>query len=247
MQVAVVNSIYQNRTRGLTVKNPLNNASSAGSFASSFSNYSSENVKANFLPSFGIARKVGKAEIIDRETGEPILADVKRDTVGSYVTFNLNLGRKSLGFLTMNCDSIYPVAEHVITLPTDNIPKVVNLRTIEGEKYSGIGTALIKTAIQESYNNKSYGNLWLNAEKGYERNLSPYRSNENPIPFYYKMGFRSPDEELDKFIKKCIQDNKIRRLPDTATLLLTTEAKNKWLKEISLSPIMKLKKIPLAG
>lgn len=209
--------------------------------------YSSENVKANFLHFWGFSSKVGKVDIVDRNTGKPVQADVKRYAVGPYVTFNLNIGRKELGFLTMNRDSIYPVAQHVMTLPTDNIPKIDNLRTIEGEKYSGIGTALIKTAIQESYNNKCYGNLWLQAEKGYERNRSCYRSNENPIPFYYKMGFKSPDEEIDSYIKKCIQENKLHKLPDIAVLILTPEARDKWLHDISLSPVMKPKNYRRAG
>lgn len=247
MRISTINQINLNKNNKLISAKNIRSEKTFNTTSASFSAYSAENVKANFLPSFGSARKVGKVVIYDRETGEAVKADVKRDTVGSYVTFNVNMGRKELGFLTMNCDSIYPVAQHVLTLPTDNIPKVVNLRTIEGEKYAGIGSALIKTAIQESYNNKSYGNLWLHAEKGYERHLSPYRSNENPIPFYYKMGFKSPDEKLDLYIKICIKTNQIHKLPEMATLLLTTESRDKWLQDISLSPVMKLKNYQLAG
>lgn len=208
--------------------------------------YTGENIKANFMPSFSAARKVGKAKITEKETGKAIFADVKKDTIGSYVTFTLNVGRKKLGFLTMNRDSLYPVAQHVLTLPTDNIPKVTNLRTIEGSKYSGIGTALIKTAVQESYNNNSYGNLWLNAEKGYERTLSSYRSNENPIPFYYKMGFTSPDKETDRHIRRCLEEGRLQNLPDITMLLLTSESRDKWLSEIFENPVMKIKNPLLA-
>lgn len=247
MRVSKINLI---NSQNISIKNVNNKYSSnlSGSVnKSDFAVYNGENLKANFMPSFSGARKVGKVEITERETGKQVQADVKKDIIGPYVKFTVNAGRKELGFLTMNCDSLYPVAQHVITLPTDNIPQVTNLRTIEGDKYSGVGTALIKTAIQESYNNKSYGNLWLNAERGYERTLSSYRSNENPIPFYYKMGFQSPEEEIDCKIKQCLKEGKTQNLPEITTLLLTSESRDKWLKDIFANPVMKIKNPRLAG
>ncbi len=194
--------------------------SSAGN-KQTLSAYSSENIKANFMPSFGFSKKVGKANIIERNTGRVVEADVRRDVMGPFVTYNLNLGRKELGFLVMDRDTIYPEPQHVITFPTDNIPKVLNLRTIEGEKYSGIGTALIKSAVNESFNNNSYGTLWLTAEKGYEKNRSPYRSDENPIPFYYKIGFKSPDRSQDAYIRECLEKKEYGKLPNIAVLIFS--------------------------
>lgn len=214
--------------------------------------YSSDNVKANYIPNFNGFKRVGYTTLKHRATGIPVRAELRKDTIkkdnnGSYSSFSLIMDGKEAGFMVMDCDSVYPVAEHVMTFPTDNIPKVTHLRSLEGEKYSGIGTALIKAAIQESYNNGNYGNLWLTTEKGFTKSYSKYRSDENPIPFYYKVGFKSPDKKTDNFITNCIKNNKYNDLPISANLLLTQEAKNKWLKELVKNPIMKFKKAPMAS
>lgn len=232
MQVSRLSSINFNNIIGITPKHSKNEFTGQMDSSTSCLKYSADNVKANFMPSFGLGRKVGKVGIIDNETGLLVQADIKKTKVGSYVTFDVGLGRKKLGYLTMNLDTIYPVPEHVLTFPTDNIPKVTNLRTIEGNKYSGIGTALIQTAVKESVKNKSYGNLWLSSEKGYEKYLSSYRSDENPIPFYYKMGFRSPDREIDEHIQRCLENHNYYDLPEITTLILCQEERSRLTDEV---------------
>ena len=212
--------------------------------------YSAENVKANFIPNFNGYKKVGYTTLKHRVTGIPVRAElrkntIKKDNIGSFSFFSLILDREEIGYMVLDCDSVYPVAEHVMTFPTDNIPKVAHLRSIGGDKYSGIGTALIKAAIQESYNNGNYGNLWLTSEKGYAKSFSKYRSDENPIPFYYKVGFKAPNKKTDNLITNCLKNNKYEDLPKFADLLLTQEAKNKWLKELVKNPIMKFKRTPI--
>ncbi len=212
---------------------------------SKFSNYSAANVKAKFLPSFYGYRKAGKTYIKDKKTQTPVLADIKRNKIGDFISFKLMVGREEAGYLDMVCDSIFPEEKYVLTQPYNNIPEICHLRSIMGDKYSGIGTELIKTAIQESCNQGGFGNLWLKAEKGYARTLSEYRSDENPIPFYYKVGFCSPDPDMDKFIKKCIDETNYYSLPDSTLLLLTPEARNKWLEQLVNNPIIRFKEDPI--
>ena len=191
------------------------------------------------MPSFSAARKVGKTGIIERETGNIVQVDVRREEIGPYITYTLNSGRKELGFLTMNLDSIYPIPEQIFTLKNDNIPKITNLRTLAGEKYAGIGTSLIKLAIKESKNNGSNGNLWLNAEKGYGKTLSPYRSDENPIPFYYKLGFKALNEDIDQYIQTCLDMQEYNKLPAIAKLVLMPEAVAKFPQDFTQLSIFK--------
>ena len=81
---------------------------------------------------------------------------------------------------------------------------------------------LINAAINESKKRGKNGSLWLKTEKGYAHSLSDYRKNENPIPFYYKLGFRSMDKEMDSFIKRCIKTSNYFSLPPSEILLLSS-------------------------
>lgn len=206
--------------------------------------YSLENLQARYIPSFKAYRKTGKTTVIDKKTGYEVPADIKKEKIGDFVSFKLMIGRKEAGFLDMYCNSVFPEDKYVLTEPTNNIPEVRHLRSILGEDYAGIGTALIKTAIQESCNNGGLGNLWLESEKGYERTLVPYRSDENPIPFYYKMGFVSPNTDIDEFIKSCLKKTDYLKLPDSTLLLLTPESRNYWLEKLVSNPIIKFKEVP---
>ena len=47
-------------------------------------------------------------------------------------------------------------------------------------------------------------------------------ANENPIPFYYKMGFKSPDFMIDSLIRKSIDSGNLGLLPESTVLLLSS-------------------------
>ncbi len=201
----------------------------------------SKQIKANFLPSFGRYKNVGTSYIKDRKTGSEIKAVVKKDKIGSYISFKLFVGKKEVGFLDMDSASVVPEVDFIVTEQTNAFPKVLHLRTLEGEKYRGIGTELIKIAIQESYNCGKKGNLWLEAKEGYAEGLSDYRSGENPIPFYYKCGFYSPIEKVDKQIREKLSDKDFRNLPEYELLILDSNARDNWLNELSENPILQSK------
>ena len=196
------------------------------------SNYSPENIRANYAPSFQRYKKVGKAIINERANDNDIYADIKKEKIGDYISMQLNVGRNLAGFIDIDFDSAVPIKDNLLSLSTNCIPEILHLRSILGDKYSGIGTVLIKAAVRESYENGGMGNLWLVSEKCYEKGLSKYRSNENPIPFYYKTGFKSPDKNTDTYIQNCLKAKNYDKLPKSTLLILTPEARDTYLKEL---------------
>ncbi len=188
-------------------------------------------IKSKYCPSFGKFRKVDDVTLLDKNSGFNVKASLCREKIGDYVSYKIFVDRKEAGYMDMNCRSLFPEGDYVLTQPDNVIPQITHLRSILGERYSGIGTALVNAAVKESRKRGNDGCLFLTSEKGYARNFSTYRSNENPIPFYYKLGFEAVDPKLDKFIKDCISESKYDMLPDSALLLLTPEAiaqKNKY-------------------
>ena len=184
-------------------------------------------LKANFCPSFGKYRKVADVYLKDKETGESVKASLQREYVGDFVSFKLMHRNEEAGYLDMDCGAVFPENSYVLPEIDNVIPRVCHVRSLLGDKYHGIGTALINAAVNESRKAGEKGYLWLQSEKGYAHSLSRYRRGENPIPFYYKLGFRAIDKNTDKFIKFCLEKSKYSELPDTAILLLTPEAVSK--------------------
>ena len=94
------------------------------------------------------------------------------------------------------------------------------MRTLKGEQYAGIGSALLSVAVDESKKYGRKGALWLVSEEGYARTYSAYRRNESPIPFYYKLGFKALDKKVDQIIKEGINSSNYNKLPRSVVLLL---------------------------
>jgi GNAT superfamily N-acetyltransferase len=191
---------------------------------------SANTIKSNFCPSFGIAKKEFDVQLKERNTGKAILGTLKKEHIGNTYVYKLLVGREEAGFMYLNLDSILPEEEYVTTEPDSDIPQISRLRSLRGDKYSGIGSTLVSAAVRESKKRGKNGSLWLVAEKGFAKDYSEYRSDENPIPFYYKLGFVAVDKKTDNLIKNCIDEidkkdyKAYKMLPDSAILLLTTEA-----------------------
>lgn len=178
--------------------------------------------KANFIPTFGKYRKVKDIFLMNKNTEMNTKAELMKDTIGDSVSFKVMVNREEAGYLDMNCNSIFPEDDFLCSEPDNNIPEVRHLRSLLGDRYYGIGTELMNAAVNESVVRGKGGSLWLKAEQGYARTLSKHRRDENPIPFYYKLGFRSLDEKLDNYIKTCIDRNSYGMLPESAVLLLSS-------------------------
>ena len=188
-------------------------------------------IKSKYLPSFGSYRKVDNVTLLDRDSGFNVKASLAREKIGDFVSYKVFVNRQEAGFMHMNCASLFPEGDYVLTQPNNVIPEITHLRSLLGKKYGGIGTALVNAAVKESRKRGHDGCLFLTTEKGYARIFSNYRSNENPIPFYYKLGFEAVNPKVHNLIKECLASSEYNKLPDSALLLLTPEAiahKNKY-------------------
>ena len=186
-----------------------------------------DSLKANFLPSFG-QKKDEKVVIYDRKTGEEVLATVKKQSVcDEYYMFKLCVGRKVVGKMNMMMNADCPLYNddwppYANPVEKKTFPQILDIRTYEGDKYSNIGTALVDLAIEQSVKAKHKGALWLESCKGYDSESSAYRSGENPIPFYYKLGFRAADED-DKKIRAALKKGDYENLPSDIILHLSVD------------------------
>lgn len=178
-------------------------------------------IKANFAPNFGKYKKVKNIKLLDKDTEMLVNASVVKENIGDYSSYKIMVGRKEAGYMDMETTpSVFNnmPAEHKYL---NEIPEVKHLRSTMGDKFYGIGTELINTAIEESTKAGKGGRLWLSAEKGYGALYSQHRRDESPIPFYYKLGFRAIDEKYDKIIKDALDKKEYERLPEEATLILS--------------------------
>ena len=183
-------------------------------------------LNANYLPSFGKYKKVADVTLIDKDTEMPVKASLRKEKTGDFISFQIITGRKDeAGFLHMDIDPLPVRGEYIPRNKNgETLPEVSHLRSIQGDKYKGIGTTLIKAAINESLRAGKKGELFLRAETGYGSCYSDYRKNESPIPFYYKMGLKAENKEIDKFIQDCIKNVDYKSLPPSALLVLSEEA-----------------------
>lgn len=183
-------------------------------------------LKANYLPSFGKYKKVADITLINRDTEMPVRASLRKEKTGDFVSFQIITGRNDeAGFLHMDLDPTSIRGKRVlINNKGVTIPEVTHLRSISGDKYKGIGTALVHAAIVESIKANKGGELFLKAETGYGSGYSDYRKWENPIPFYHKMGFKAVDSDVNSLIQECIEKADYEKLPPSALLLLTSDS-----------------------
>lgn len=197
-----------------------------------------ESIKAAYMPSFGCYKKVGEATLKDKTTGKAVSAEIqKKHDVDEYITYRLYADNKQIGLMDMALNEPYldydkSIPKDKNPVPYERFPKIIHLRSLSGDKYSGIGSTLVNLAVEESKNCGKKGALWLNARKGYLKYASKYRSDENPIPFYYKLGFRAPRKADDEEIKLFLETQEYDKLPPSELLILTPEAaaaKNKYL------------------
>ncbi|MCD7878307.1 MAG: hypothetical protein LUG16_00055 [Candidatus Gastranaerophilales bacterium] len=185
---------------------------------------SAENIKANLCPAFGRQTKIADIYLKDKYTGKNVKASLNRERIGDYSKFKVYVDRKEAGYLDMDTNAVFPENSYLLSVPDNNIPQVSHIRSLMGKKYEGIGTALINAAVFESKLRGKNGVLWTKAQKGYAANLAEYRSNENPIPFYYKVGFKAVDEHVHQIIEECLKQKKYEELPKSALLLLEPNA-----------------------
>ena len=180
-----------------------------------------KNITAGSLPSFGKYKTIGYTYLKDNDTEAIKKVLIQKENQGNYGSFRVMIDRKEAGRMDIKYDAVQPDMPKITAVKEDcEIPEVRHIRSYLGDKYKGIGTTLMNVAVLESKRAGKGGRLWLSAEKGYDFASSKHRSMESPIPFYYKLGFRCPDEKTDKEIIKNTQEKKYENLPDEALLSL---------------------------
>lgn len=179
--------------------------------------------KANFMPAFGKYKKVRDIQLLDKDTEKLVKASLCHDALGDFSMYKIFVGRQEAGFMDMKNDAVLPEIGCLSVEPDNNIPEVRHIRSILGDRYAGIGTELIKAAVEESEKIGKNGSLWLETEQGYAASYSKHRRYENPIPFYYKLGFRAPDDKVNSLIEKYIKSGNYSMLPSDAVLILSSQ------------------------
>lgn len=182
-----------------------------------------------FFPDFGIekCRKIKTVYLIDKTNGDIIYADLLKHK--NYLKYEVRIKGKVAGYMFISDNSYMPECDNVPeNLKDKGIPKITGLRSILGDKYSGIGSSLINAAIDHSKKTKRDGAVWLMASCGYDNYASKYMSNENPVPFYKKCGFNCIKKDTEKKVNFAIKNNQSYLLPETVNMLLTPENAEKF-------------------
>lgn len=178
------------------------------------------NFKANFHPvSFGKYRKVEEVWLMDKDTLMPVIASISKEKIGDFVSAKIYVNRKEVGHMDMDCPARDRDYNNFYSNLNRKTCEINHLRSLAGDKYKGIGTALVKFAIKESIKSGCEGRICLFTAWDFEYGLSKYRSKESPIPFYDKLGFVAIDPEENKKIKKILKDGRLEDLEDTAMYL----------------------------
>ena len=184
--------------------------------------YKPQNIKAIYCPNFGKEKKIKETDLIDQKTGKMVKAKVYRDTSSITEHYYIRKNGEELGYMNLYCPKRNNDKDYEYTYP-DYLPEVKSIRSLKGDEYEGIGTQLIKCAIERSEERGYGGELVLSAEQGYAINLSPYRSDENPIPFYYKLGFQAVEEDEDAMCRALLAREDYNSLPLFEDMILTSE------------------------
>lgn len=74
------------------------------------------------------------------------------------------------------------------------------------KEYRGIGSELVKAVIKKSLEKGFEGQFCVDASNNLELDVGYYRKSTSPVPFYYKLGFRSIDPIQNYYIKKGMED-----------------------------------------
>lgn len=190
--------------------------------------------KANFIPAFGSSSKfknIGYTFLNNKRTGEKEKVFIQKAERNQDRLFKITKGNNELGFMHIDMASVFPEDDYVLTTIDNIIPKVSGIYSFKKDEYDGIGTALINIAVNESIKNNEQGYLWLEAAKS--------KDNVNPIPFYYKLGFRAVDKKQDEIIQYAINKSSNYMLPSYAVLILTPEGIEKSSKYYSIDKTFK--------
>lgn len=206
---------------------PLQNAKNAATLNSQQADIKNSKLpvgasSAVYHPSFCKRVHDKNVQIIDRNTGIVNVVSLNKENQRDLVRFSLTSKNKEIGSMFLKYDC--PMPQKYCNNPEvqKTIPCVINLEIKQGDKFLGVGTALLNLAIEESIKNGKNGSLLLLAENSFPFyfNGTTLIESENSIQFYYKMGFEATDKELDDNIRKGLRTSNTESFPDEVLLFL---------------------------
>ena len=183
----------------------------------------------SIIPDFGIekCRKIKTVYLIDKTNGDIIYADLLKHK--NYPKYEVRVKGELAGYMHISDNGYLPECDNAPeNLKDVGIHKITGLRTIMGNKYSGIGSALINEAIEHSKKIKRKGAIWLMASDGYDNYASRYMANVNPVPFYKKCGFTCIQKKTEEKVNLALKKNLPFLFPETVNMLLTPENAKKF-------------------
>ncbi|MBQ3642795.1 hypothetical protein II906_12860 [bacterium] len=223
MKIQSTQISYNNIPKTPCKKSSLNSNSQA--MQEDFCAYNAENLKANFITFKGNFRILEDVVLYDKVEKKYVKASMQMREDGNLEEYQIIKGNDKLGYMYMN-----PKAEIIEEISnetryglkdTDKIAKIAKLRSIEGDRYSGIGTQFVKKAIERSLSLGQMGAVGVTACRYFDTAASDYRKNDSPIPFYYKMGFKAADSVINDAINIALDFNMQDLFPRCAFLVLT--------------------------
>lgn len=180
----------------------------------------------------------GETAIKERETKKPVKTFITKENKGNVSEFMMFKDNKKLGYLRVdNASPIQTGIPSYIEKAPNKVLEVLILTSYKGDEYSGIGTELIKTAIEESKNRGFEGHIILRANNRLREEFVGYRKNESPVPFYYNFGFES--KPFYNFLAKTFSKfTKNYEFEPHLPMYLGDESRKKWLNSIEKSHIL---------
>lgn len=166
--------------------------------------------------------KAGETNVMDRLSGSKRLVDITKEqehfTIAGkdhyYTKFNMFADGEKIGYLTAIPDFFHGLTKTIIdgygTLQNELIYKVSTLCSIGGDRCRGIGSQLLKVAIQQSKKEGYDGKLFLEANNFGDIAKVSYRGEASPVDFYKNFGF--------EFVNKQDKMNRYMYLPNQKRL-----------------------------
>ncbi len=157
------------------------------------------------------------------EPSEPLLKMTNGERIPAYI----NKPKKGSWNLQCRGETVGTVlfSRAYSPIKGDNYPEYYKnkaylyINSLDSHKtYKGIGTALVKSIVEESKRLGLEGRVCLNASV-------TKAEIGTPIPFYYKLGFECADSKQQKIVEECMREKKpLPKNCESATMFLPTES-----------------------
>ena len=186
---------------------------------------------------FDESYKIGRAFVTDTITGRVVEAQIRLNHQPYSIGKRLSIffDREEAGYLTLKevRNQIYGFSAHPLKCNFLYVEHFDTKPKVKFKHLKGMGTALVQSAIEESFNMDHKGRVGLNAVCT-DGIISP-------IEFYFNRGFRSDnnmDHKIRDEIKRAKRENRRADFYENAEMYLPESQIKKWQKEIERFPLL---------